>query len=247
MHYRNTSYIESMTNWHLQNCHCFSAHYNSKQREVCSWRIFIYLVHEGSWVATTIPLYQRINILFICPPHQVFFLTSNIIISDSSDQKVHPMIFSDHAPVSFIWKLIKHKKTTPLDGALMHVVFGTWFGHYKGHRHMLDCFFPGQSRLSRFAFILCDTILFFILKKHFAFYEFLTLLHTPHRRKQTIHFSLYMCVGETLESVHPCNAMCKHEYGSYWTSCNLNYGQVLSKTNRTAVNSVFLQVMKYRI
>lgn len=56
-----------------------------------SWRLKNPLIREYSYFSPPQQSFSRIE----------FFLTSNLIISDISGSKIHLIIISDHAPVSF--------------------------------------------------------------------------------------------------------------------------------------------------
>ncbi len=60
-----------------------------------SWRIQHPNVKEYSFFSPVHQSYSRID----------FFLTSNSIISNISESKIHPIVISDHAPVTLKWNI----------------------------------------------------------------------------------------------------------------------------------------------
>lgn len=61
------------------------------------------------------PLPEGFTYLFI-----TIILTSHSTMSNISVSKIHPIVISDHAPVSFIWSSPVNINTSPLDSASTH-------------------------------------------------------------------------------------------------------------------------------
>ena len=68
-----------------------------------SWRLQHPTTREYTFYSPVHHSYSQID----------FFLTSNTIISDISDSKIHPIIISDHAPITFIWNQNSQHKHIP--------------------------------------------------------------------------------------------------------------------------------------
>ncbi len=65
-----------------------------------SWRLQHPTTREYTFFSPVYHSYSRID----------FFLTSNTIMSDISDSKLHPIIISDHAPAKITWNPNKQHK-----------------------------------------------------------------------------------------------------------------------------------------
>ena len=68
-----------------------------------SWRLQHPTTRQYTFFSPVHHSYSRID----------FFFTSNTIISDISNSKIHPIIISDHAPVTITWSHNQQHKHTP--------------------------------------------------------------------------------------------------------------------------------------
>jgi len=68
-----------------------------------SWRLQHPSSREYSFITPVHHSYSRLD----------FFLTSNSMISNISQSSIHPIIISDHAPVTINWTMTHTHKTTP--------------------------------------------------------------------------------------------------------------------------------------